>query len=495
MSRRSIVAQLWLAIVALDVVIMVAVFGSVSTVVTGFYTHMRIDELSRDGTEIIGMVDSGRLTTDAGGIVDLVAEMNGAMVMIIDRDGNILACSGGATLGEREHIAAMKDVAVALSGAESWSVARDDFLREPALSLAMPLEVSRQPAALVMLAPAGPVQQTIAAVVRVLLILAVASVAVITVLAFFLSRRLSRPLLHMAAAASEMASGNFSRRIRVSGEDEVAQLGLSMNHMSARLESTVSALAAERDRLAAAVARERQLGEVQKEFLADASHELRTPLTYLQGYTEAILDGLVAPEDERRYLQIILDECQRLRRLVTDLLDLTVIESGQVPLRPERVPVAGLIDDVAIPLKSIAATKGVTINEPAPGTVTSDVLVDPDRTKQVLVNLIDNAIRYAPPGTCVDIGVAEPDGSGKVWVAVTNNGPDIPPEAAPRVWDRFYKVDRARRRDTSGTGLGLAIARGIVEAQGGQVRVRSGFGRGTTFAFSMPVAGADHARE
>lgn len=488
MIRRSVVTKLWLAIVALFAVTLAILLASVTTVVTDFYVQARLNELDRHGDEIVRLIQAGQLKPNAEELVNLVANMSGSMVMIVGQGGELITCSGDMTPGDPAVIMMMHDVEVALAGKRSWSLTKTPLAPEPVLSLALPLQAAGQQAALVFLAPTGPIRETVTAVERVLLIIATAGTAIITVLALFLSRRLSRPLLHMATAASEMAAGNFGRRIDVSSDDEVGQLGRSMNNLSDQLQQTLSALAAERDQLATVLARERQLALAQKEFVANVSHELRTPLTYLQGYTEALLDGLVGPDEQRSYLQVILDESQRLRRLVSDLLDLTVIESGQAPLRPERVPIARLINEVAASLRPLAEAKGVRILEPDEDVLPVVVWSDPDRTKQVLVNLLDNAIRYSRPAGEVRIAVSGPDETGQVWVSVVDQGPGIPADALPHVWERFFKADRARRRDSGGTGLGLAIARSIVEAQGGRVRASSIVGEGATFSFSLPAS-------
>lgn len=487
MVRRSVVTKLWLAIVTLFAVTLAILLASVTTVVTNFYVKTRLDELDRHGGEIVRLVQAGQVAPDADELVNLVATMSGAMVMIVGPHGEVITCSGNMAPGDPALIRMMHDVAAALAGKRSWSLARTSLVPEPVLSLALPLQVGGQPAALVFLAPTGPIRETISAVELVLLVIALAGAGIITVLALLLSRRLSRPLLHMAESAAEMAAGNFQRRIEVTSDDEVGQLGRSMNNLSDQLQHTLSALAAERDQLAAVLARERQLVQAQKEFVANVSHELRTPLTYLQGYTEALLDGLVGPAEQRNYLQVILDESQRLRRLVSDLLDLTVIESGQAPLRPERVPMVQLISEVAASLRPLAQAKGVRICEPDEQ-LALVAWTDPDRTKQVLVNLLDNAIRYTRPNGEVRIALAGPDENDQVWASVADQGPGIPPDALPHVWERFFKADRSRRRDSGGTGLGLAIARSIVEAQGGRVRASSVVGEGTTFAFSLPAA-------
>lgn len=259
----------------------------------------------------------------------------------------------------------------------------------------------------------------------------------------------------------------------------------SLNHLSERLRASLSALASERDRLAQVLERERSLVRTQKEFVANVSHELRTPLTYVEGYSEAILNGLTPRDEERKAFLVINDEARRLRRLVGDLLDLTAVESGQASFHPMAVDVSALVRDVLVSLGTLARAAGIETTGPPAGAEPGPwVWVDPDRTKQVLVNLVDNAIRHAPRGTAVRVSVEcqAPSGSGggrqmgepgQVWVRVRDEGPGLDPETMGKVWDRFFKVDRSRKRDTSGTGLGLAIVKSIVEAQGGKVAVAS----------------------
>ncbi len=537
MSRWSVVVKLWISIVALLAVTLAILAGAVARVVSDFYVRTRVDELTRHGQVIVDLIESGETgwaagaTSSDGGasagqgpqispetsrLVELVATLTGATVAIVSHEGRVLNCSQDGPNRRDESVGVHNDIINAIMGQSSWSVGADPFTGQPALSVAMPLRLFTRTAALLFVAPTGPINLTIRTIEGVLLAISLAAIAVLTILAFLLSRSLSRPLRNMAVAASEMAAGHFSTRIKVGSEDEVGQLGRSLNNLSGRLSQSLSALAAERDQLAEVLARERELVQAQKEFVANVSHELRTPLTYLQGYSEALLDGLAGEEDERKFLAIINDETRRLRRLVADLLDLTVIESGQAPFHPRLIVIADVLEDVVQSLGTIARDRRVAIVGPKEGPDRPrQVWADPDRTKQVVVNLLDNAIRHSPPGSTVTLSIADrpprtqdpgdrgtedatasgahgaraeaEPGPRYTWVWVTDRGPGLDPAILPKVWTRFFKADRARRRDKGGTGLGLAIVRSIVEAQGGRVVAVSTPGQGATFAFSLPA--------
>jgi len=232
------------------------------------------------------------------------------------------------------------------------------------------------------------------------------------------------------------------------------------------------------------VTRERKLEDLRREFLGDVSHELRTPLTYLQGYTEALLDDIVQDQEERnKYLNIILEETLRLRRLVDELLDLSNIESGHLDIRKNNVSIESIVEKVSKKVQPICSNKNVElaidIQEEVPL-----IVADEDRIEQVLINLVDNAIRYSPQNSKVLIKV-RPSGKG-VIVSVKDNGPGIAPDELPFVWERFYKVDKSRERKKSGTGLGLAIVKKIVELHKGRVWAQNCEEGGTEFSFYLP---------
>lgn len=231
------------------------------------------------------------------------------------------------------------------------------------------------------------------------------------------------------------------------------------------------------------ITRERKQEDLRKEFLSDVSHELRTPLTYLQGYTEALIDGIVKDSDEHnRYLNIILEETLRLRRLVDELLELSHMEAGRLNVQNDYISIKELVEQVCKKFLPICEEKNINLRieiEDMP-----PILIDEDKIEQVMINLIDNAIRYSPNGQDVLIR-AGADEAG-VTISVKDNGSGIPDAELPFIWERFYKVDKSRARKDSGTGLGLAIAKRIVELHNGKIWAKNCEEGGTEFSFFIP---------
>jgi two-component system sensor histidine kinase ResE len=232
------------------------------------------------------------------------------------------------------------------------------------------------------------------------------------------------------------------------------------------------------------VTRERKLEDLRREFLGDVSHELRTPLTYLQGYTEALLDNMVKNEEERsRYLNIILEETLRLRRLVDELLDLSHIEAGHLDIKKNSISIESIVEKVSKKVHPLCDSKKIELEIDIQGDIPL-IVADEDRIEQVLINLVDNAVRYSPKDSKVTVKV-RPSDEGAI-VTVKDSGQGIPPEELPFVWERFYKVDKSRERKKSGTGLGLAIVKKIVELHNGRVWAQNCDEGGAEFSFYLP---------
>ncbi len=299
----------------------------------------------------------------------------------------------------------------------------------------------------------------IASVNRWLLLAAAASGVLAILLALMLSRRILGPVEALTSAVRKMESGDLSQRVPVRSSDEIAELTRAFNGMAESLEQNEA---------------------TRKRLLGDVAHELRAPLTNLQCQIEAVRDGLASPDEPA--MRSLHEETLLLGRLVDDIQDLALAEAGRLPLHPERVHTPAAVDSALAAVSPLATERGVSLRTHAAGS--PDVHADPARLAQILRNLLANAIAATPRGGSIEVRGGTEDGMIRIEVADTGSG--IAAEHLPRVFDRFYRADPARARETGGAGLGLSIVKQLVEAQGGRVFVESEPGRGSTFGFTLP---------
>jgi two-component system OmpR family sensor kinase len=297
----------------------------------------------------------------------------------------------------------------------------------------------------------------------------VVTLLVVVLVVWFTIRRGLRPIDDMIATAGLIASGDLSHRVEHEDEvTEVGRLGRALNAMLARIETSFAAKEASERRL--------------RQFVADASHELRTPLTSIRGYAELYRSGAAAsPAALERVMARIESEGARMGKLVEDLLLLARLDQGR-PLQREPVDLVELVEDAVQDARVVDPGRPIALAHPAD----ARVLGDADRLRQVVDNLLANARVHTEPGTAVHVAIAAQ--AGEVTLAVADEGPGIEPEAARRVFDRFYRVDTSRSRARGGSGLGLAIVASTIEAHGGRVALDSTPGRGTTVTVTLPRA-------
>jgi two-component system sensor histidine kinase BaeS len=282
------------------------------------------------------------------------------------------------------------------------------------------------------------------------------------ILGVVLARTLTRTLREITDASRAIAKGDLKQQVPIRSQDELGELATSFNQMSSDLAKSQ---------------------DLRRQMTADIAHELRTPLTVVLGHSEALSEGQLPPDPET--FDIIYDETKRLNRLVDDLRTLSLSDAGELHLNRSRISPQELLDRSAAARKSEANSKNISLGvETSPGL--PEVNVDADRMTQVLVNLLDNALRYTPEGGRVTLtGTQIPDG---VAITVKDNGPGIPEVDLPYVFDRFYRGDKSRQREEGGSGLGLAIARSLIESQGGRIRAESQVGEGASFIIELPRA-------
>ena len=277
-----------------------------------------------------------------------------------------------------------------------------------------------------------------------------------------LARGMTSPLREMAAAATEMSRGRYDRRVSATSRDEVGDLARAFNAMAEELS---------------------QVDRMRRDLVANVSHELRTPITALQAVLENVVDGVEEPNPET--LRTMLSQVERLGRLVSQLLDLSQLESGNLALRHEPFLIRDVLDQAVHEsrVNAEAVSKAVALEVTvAPGDLTASG--DPERVHQVIANLLDNAIRHSPSqGRVVVNARADRD---FVTISVADEGPGIPEEDAVRVFERFYRADVARSPAAGGTGLGLSIAKWIVDLHGGRIAVEANQPRGCRMIVSLP---------
>jgi two-component system phosphate regulon sensor histidine kinase PhoR len=297
-------------------------------------------------------------------------------------------------------------------------------------------------------------------------------------IAALLARMISRRLAKIMAHADELARGNFRARLRETDSSEFGQLSQTLNETAENLQQTVAQLQYEHAEL-------EKLERIRKDFVINVSHELRTPLASIQGYTETLIDGAIAdPDYNMRFLGIIRHNAERLARLTEDLLTLSRVEQKRQKFEFEIHFANALIHDAFEMMRPIAEKGKIELmEERAPEDTV--VCCDSEAVSQILSNLMENAIKYTPQGGRIWVG-AQARGT-MVEFFVRDTGIGIPEEDLPRLFERFYRVDKARSRELGGTGLGLSIVKHLVAAHNGTTRVESRVREGSTFSFTLPV--------
>jgi two-component system, OmpR family, sensor histidine kinase ResE len=571
--RNSIVAKLWLTIVAMVVLVLALLSFLLQQFFDNYVYQQQSSTLIRLATNIQASVLNNDL--DMGKKISTqLAEASQAKVVIgIPISANSELQSAYNSLSEAQRRSLLDGQPVSVRG----EVGGTDTV-----SVCLIIPSSPRPGMLVVSQRMSILNEPLMRIRNLIYLAMGLGVLLATGLAFVVSKNLSRPLVQMNEVAEEMAKGHFGGQIDVVTSDEVGRLGQTFNALANELASTIAELSKEKDQLSSIlsslqdgvvatdlegqitlanppalrwfssltlsetgipdsskmpkrmlamfqqvletrqavvkeitllgryvvvtmtplyepgsdhlrgavivlrdVTEERRLDRLRKDFLANVSHELRTPLSMMQGYAEALLDEFGDDPVQRRELtEIIHDETLRMKRLVTDLLDLAKLESGQFQMSLQQEDITSIVRKVVRKFHTLAQERGIDLSADLP-TGPIYVLGDFDRLEQVFTNLVDNAIRHTNSGGRVTLSVSASVSHAQVRVSDTGSG--IPEEDLPYIWERFYKADKARTRGSSGTGLGLAITRHIVLEHKGDIIVESVEGQGTTFTVSIPL--------
>jgi len=318
--------------------------------------------------------------------------------------------------------------------------------------------------------PLSRVQPEIRSIYRIVLFGAVAAVIIALIVAYFVSRSITLPIRQMQETAQQIAKGDFGKRVRIKSRDELGELAKSFNTMADELQHQMENL--------------RRMDRMRTDFVANVSHELKTPLTLIRGYIETLEDR--AMDDKKaatKFISIIKEHADRLANIVNDLLSLSELELSDDSVHKTEFDLKEIIDEISLGFGHALADKKQMLTVSSQG---GDLTIraDHDKIEQVFVNLIDNAVKYTKESGCIELSLVELD--REVCVTVQDNGIGIPREHRERIFERFYRVDKARSRDLGGTGLGLSIAKHIVLAHNGKISIESEFNKGTKISVILP---------
>ncbi|AXM90163.1 two-component sensor histidine kinase [Anoxybacillus ayderensis] len=343
----------------------------------------------------------------------------------------------------------------------SGMVVQNNWKNESYIATASPIRMDGKTKGYVyMFQRTASIQNMIAKLKHHFLVVGIVSVFLTILTMFFLSRVITIPLIRMKQATEKLSKGDFSVRLQVKGEDELAQLGKAIQTLATDLE---------------------YLKKERNEFLASISHELRTPLTYVKGYADVARRPNIAEEERAKYLSIIYEEAEHMQKLVKDLFELAKMDQHSFQIKKEPTSLCLFLKKIYEKMYPAFHTKNMSLVYRCEENVT--VHIDQQRFEQVMMNLLDNALKYSRQGSTVSIDVKTE--KKNVILIISDEGIGIPKKDLPHIFERFYRVDKSRSRTGGGTGLGLAIAKEIVEAHGGSIHATSEFGKGTSIIITL----------
>lgn len=429
---------------------------------------------------IMGFSGTGQSTVSDGGplrivsgLIDTLCTSNNCDIFLCDTNGKVILCREMAKTRGRN--TCQKHLMYNIPEDIIAKASKDGYDELTTLGTSLPVKnhVVATPVVLYgktlgVVFAVKPVFSTLAQyisqVAKIMLIAAMITLFVSSVIIYGMVYRITKPLKQMSYAAKQYADGDFSYKVNVSGDDELAELAKAFNKMAISL----SALESSR-----------------RSFVANVSHELKTPMTTIGGFIDGILDGTIEQDEEKKYLEIVSDEVKRLSRLVTGMLNMSKLEAGEMNINAREFDMSNSIFKTVLNFEKKIEQKNLDIMG-LENMQSIRVVADEDMIMQVIYNLVDNAIKFTPVDGYIDIN-SFTDGE-KVYVSIRNSGDGISRDELHKVFERFYKIDRSRSYDVKGAGLGLYIVKSIVNLHKGEIKADSVEGEYTEFSFWIPLS-------
>ena len=336
----------------------------------------------------------------------------------------------------------------------------------------------------IMSTPVASLKESVSISNRFLIYMAIIGFIITVILTFIIAKMITNPILELADISNKMGKLDFTAKYAGNRSDEIQTLGQNMNYMSDRLEKAIYELQEANELLKEDIKRKEAIDEMRKDFIANVSHELKTPIALIQGYAEGLNEGLCEDEESRKYYtEVILDESEKMNKMVKQLLTLSSLESGNSILHKENFNLTSLIESVLGSISILIGEKNVNIEFDSD----KEIFLNADEFKieEVVTNYISNSIHHVRDSGEIKINVSD-DGEN-ITFSVYNTGNPIPEKDLNNIWEKFFKVDKAHSRAYGGSGIGLSIVKAIVEAHNGTVAVRNILD-GVEFSFKIPKA-------
>ncbi len=477
---KSVLSKLWLGITFLVTIILLIVWLFQVGLLNRFYIYERTNILLEEGKKIASIFlksdNTSTVTQEVIEEIETFAPSYNARIIIINSKNDIIFYNApkefyknsrfSEDLVKREILMLYNNPNIKsniLNGKSFVLHKNENKFHGTSIVVGIPIKHNEEVIGYnILSSPLAPIKETISILRKQLSILSVISLLIGTLLALQFAKIFTKPILKINDATKKIAKGNFDTRVSLNYKDEIGALGDTINDMALQLG---------------------QIEEFRKEFIANTSHELKTPISLIAAYAELVKDiEHISEEDKNQYLQIIVDEANRLNIMVEDILYLSKMEAGYIDLNYESFSILETINNVVEKLHYLANKKSIKVDIDIENTVTF-ISGDQDKICQVFFNIINNAINHSYENNKIVIKVYNND--NLIVVEITDYGKGIPKEDLPYIWDRFYKVDKARQRDNSGTGLGMSIVKNILEAHNFNYGITSEVNKGTTVWFEI----------
>lgn len=489
MIKYSIRRQMAAIFIGLFSLILGLVLIINSAFLGNYYLSHKADDLIRTYNDVNTKLESGSLE-DSDAVRDILTRIERANVdlVVVDAGGNAIL----ATLGDDDPrlkemfsgLFGMEGVnnANVLRRTENYTIYRDrnSKVQKDVEYLKMWGRFS-DGSWFIMQCPYASITESASLANRFLIYLGCIGMLLGGLLVWMLSRSITKPIMELTCLSQEMANLNFDAKYTGGGQDEIGVLGNNFNKMSERLEKTVSELKQANNRLQKDIEQKEKIEDMRNEFLGNVSHELKTPIALIQGYAEGLKEGINDDSESREfYCDVIMDEAAKMNLMVKNLLTLNQLEFGADEVQFERFDIVRLVKGVIASCEILVQQAGATVDFISDESIC--VWADEFKTEQVVRNYLTNAIHHAGNEKRIEVRIADMD--GKVRITVFNSGNPIPEEDIPKLWDKFYKVDKAHTREYGGNGIGLSIVKAIMESFHQNYGVEN-FDNGVAFWFEL----------